>query len=129
MQGVEPTLPGIAGEIEALIGLELTRRLLRRRGGCQIVIPVRAHGSLLAEIIGEEAAGELIRGMGVGRITLPCGDQRGPKARRAEAKAMLRAGASIQQVALACDLHTRTVSKYRAEIAAEAGDPQMTFSF
>lgn len=125
----EPTLPGIAGEIEALIGLELTRRLLRRRGGCQMVVPVRAHGSLMAEIIGEEATAEMIRGLGPGRITLPCADQRGPRARRAEAKALLRAGSSIQQVALACDLHTHTVSKYRAEIVAEAGDPQLRFSF
>ena len=29
------------------------------------------------------------------------------------------------QVALACDLHTRTVSNYRAEIEAEAGSRQL----
>lgn len=120
---------GLAAQIEALIGPELTRLLLKRRGGCQMVVPVRAHGSLMAEIIGEDATQALIRGLLPGRITLPCADQRGPRARRAEAKAMLRTGASIQQVALACDLHTRTVSKYRAEIAAEAGDMQMRFSF
>lgn len=120
---------GLAAQIEELIGEELTRLLLKRRGGCQMVVPVRAHGSLMAEILGEEATEEMIRGLGSGRITLPCSDQRGPRARRAEAKAMLRSGASIQQVALACDLHTRTVSKYRAEIAAEAGDLQMRFSF
>lgn len=120
---------GLAARIEALIGEELTRLLLKRRGGCQIVVPVKAAGSLMAEIIGEEATGELSRGLGAGRITLPCGDQRGPKARRAKAKAMLRAGASIQQVALACDLHTRTVHKYRAEINDEAGDTQLRFLF
>jgi DNA-binding CsgD family transcriptional regulator len=38
--------------------------------------------------------------------------------------AMLRAGASLQQVALACDLHTRTVSLYREQIEAEAGSRQ-----
>lgn len=116
---------GLAGMIERLIGQELTRLLLRRRGGCQMVIPVRARGSMLAEIVGEEAAEEMIRGLGPGRITLPCADQRGPRARRAEAMAMLRAGASIQQVALACDLHTRTVSKYRAAIAAGQDDAQL----
>lgn len=120
---------GLAVRIAGLIGEELTRLLLKRRGGCQMVVPVKAQGSLMAEIIGEEATGEMIRGLGPGRITLPCADQRGPRARRAEAKAMLRAGASIQQVALACDLHTRTVSKYRAEINAEAGDTQMRFFF
>lgn len=120
---------GLAARIEALIGEELTRLLLKRRGGCQIVVPVKPHGSLMAEIIGEEATEELIRGLGAGRITLPCGEERGAKARRAEAKAMLSAGASIHQVALACDLHTRTVSKYRAELLAEAGSAQMRFSF
>lgn len=120
---------GLAARIEALIGGELTRLLLRRRGGCQIVVPVRAAGSLMAEIIGEEATEEMIRGLGAGRVTLPCGDQRGTKGRRAEAKVLLRGGASIHQVARACDLHTRTVSKYRAEIAAEDGDAQMRFSF
>lgn len=110
---------GLAARIEELIGAELTRRLLSRRGGCQLVVPVRAEGSMLAEIVGEEAAEELIRGLGAGRITLPCGEARGTAGRRAEAKRMLAAGASIQQVALACGVHTRTVSKYRAEMAAE----------
>lgn len=117
----------LAAQIEALIGEELSRLLLRRRGGCQMVIPVHARGSMLAEIVGVDAAEDMIREFGPGRITLPCGDQRGPKARRAEARRMLEAGASIQQVALACDLHTRTVSRYRAELADEAA--QLKFSF
>lgn len=117
--------PGIAGEIEAVIGPEPTARLLRKRGGCQISIPVRAAGSLLAEIVGTEAAQRLSDVLGPGRITLPCGHMRGAGGRRAEAKAMLAQGASIQAVALACDLHTRTVSNYRAELEAEAGSSQM----
>lgn len=39
---------------------------------------------------------------------------------------MLRAGKSLQQVALAWDSYTRTVSNYRAEIEAEADQKQMT---
>ena len=54
---------------------------------------------------------------------------RGQKRRRAEAMDMLRAGASIQQVALACDLHTRTVTNYRAELNAEAGECQAQLPF
>jgi hypothetical protein len=117
--------PGIAGEIEAVIGAERTALLLKRRGGCQISIPVRAAGSLLAEIVGADAAQRLSDVLGPGRITLPCGHMRGARRRRAEAKAMLAGGASIQAVALACDLHTRTVSNYRAELEAEAGTSQM----
>lgn len=123
------TFPGIAGEIEALIGADLTARLLKRWGGCQIGIPVKAEGSTLAEEIGVEAAEVVIRAVGHGKITLPCGSMRGLGRRRAEAIAMLRRGASLQDVALACDLHTRTVSNYRAALEAEAGLIQMSLPF
>lgn len=123
------TFPGIAGEIEALIGVELTTALLRRWGGCQVNLPTRAHGSKLAEVIGEQAAQQIIDGIGHGKVTLPCGSLRGVRRRKDEAKSMLRGGASLQQVALACDLHTRTVSNYRAEIEAEVGARQYRLPF
>lgn len=123
------TLPGIAGQIEEAIGLDLTVRLLRRRGGTEFTIPVRASGSLLAEIIGIEAAVTLIDHLGPGKIMLPCSQMRGASARRGTAKRMLREGASIAQVALACDLHSRTVSNYRAEIEKEAGERQLRLPF
>jgi len=119
------TLPGVAGQIEQAIGLELTVQLLRRRGGTQVTVPTRPAGSYLAEVIGVEATRTLIAVIGPGKVTLPCASMRGAKARRADAKAMLRAGKSLLQVALDCDLHTRTVSNYRAEIEAEDGEKQM----
>ena len=121
--------PGIAGEIEEIIGRELTTLLLRRSGGCQINIPKKARSSKLAQVIGEEATEALIREIGHGRIVLPCGSLRGTKRRRADAIAMLRNGASLQQVAQACDMHTRTVSNYRAMVEAEAGAAQMSLPF
>lgn len=123
------TFPGIAGQMEELIGAELTVRLLRRWGGCQVNIPVRERGSQMAEVIGEDATAAIIKNIGHGRVTLPCGSMRGQQRRRAEAMQMLRDGASIQQVALACDLHTRTVSNYRAALDAETGDLQMHLPF
>lgn len=122
-------LPGIAAEIEEIIGLEATVNLLRARGGCQVSIPVRADGSMLAGIIGVRATEALIRHLGPGKITLPCASMRGAGARKAQAMRMLRAGASLQEVALACDLHTRTVSNYRAEIEAEGGSAQLGLPF
>lgn len=116
---------GLAAEIEEAIGREATLALLGRWGGCQIALPVKAEGSALAGVIGVDAAAALIRAFGHGKITLPCADARGMKRRRAQAIAMLRAGRSLQEVALACDLHTRTVSLYRADIEAEAGAAQM----
>lgn len=123
------TFPGIAGDIEALIGTELAALLLRRWGGCQVNIPTRARGSKMAEVIGMDATEMVIRHIGHGRITLPCGSMRGQSRRRAEAIEMLRQGASIQQVALACDLHTRTVSNYRAALDAAGGSSQMHLPF
>lgn len=123
------TFPGIAGEIEALIGIELTTLMLRRWGGCQVDVPVRAKGSKLAEVIGQEAAEKVIKSIGHGKITMPCASMRGVARRRKEAKELLRLGCSLQQVALTCDLHTRTVSDYRRQIEAEAGEPQMKLPF
>lgn len=125
--------PGIAGEIELLIGAERTIDLLKRWGGCQISIPVKAQGSALAQVVGEDAAEEIIRAIGPGKITLPCGSIRGVKRIQAETKSAaleaLRRGASLQQVALDLGLHTRTVSNYRAELEAEANAAQMKLPF
>ena len=43
---------GVAAQIAEIIGDKLTHDLLARRGGMEITIPVRAKGSMLAEIIG-----------------------------------------------------------------------------
>jgi len=121
--------PGIAGEIEQLIGAELTTALLRRWGGQQVNLPARAAGSQLAEVVGVEAAQKIIDGIGHGKITLPCGSVRGAKRRKAEAVALLRRGHSLSEVAAACDLHSRTVSNYRAEIDAEFSGRQLRLPF
>lgn len=116
-------LPGIAGEIEQIIGLERTVRLLKARGGTEVLIPKRPDGTMLCRLIGSEATQRLIDEMGHGRITLPCGNMRGRDAARDEAKARARAmmaqGKSNLEIALACDLHVRTVTKYRSEIENE----------
>ena len=123
------TFPGIAGEIEQVIGVELTTLMMRRWGGCEVFIPKHAPGTKLAEVIGPEAAAKVIREIGHGKIVLPCGAFRGAKRRRAEAMGLLRQGQSVQQVALTCDLHTRTVQGYRAMLDAEAGAPQLQLPF
>lgn len=119
-------LPGIAGTIAEVIGLEATVRLLRWRGGCEIAVPVRPEGSALARAIGEDAARALVDHFGPGKLLLPMAAVRGAGARRVQALTMLRAGASLSEVALACDLHTRTVSRLRAQLDAE-GQPELPF--
>lgn len=117
-------LPGLAGEIEAAIGLEATAQLLRARGGTAVEIPTRARGSALATLIGVEACAALIDALGPGRVMLPCAGFRGRDAaqrdRKAKAVAMLRAGHSAREVALACDLAQRTVHKYREDLDDDA---------
>ncbi|SMH35976.1 hypothetical protein [Maritimibacter sp. HL-12] len=115
-------LPGVAAEIEALIGLDLTVKLLKARGGTDIEIPARADGSKLAGIIGVKATDALIRDLGRGRITLPCAFMRGQGARRHDAREMLRAGKSVREVALACDMHQRTVARIKADLDAADAD-------
>lgn len=122
-------LPGIAGQIEEAIGLDLAVRLLKRRGGCEIHIPRRVTGSMLAEIIGDDATARVIDALGPGKVLLPCAHLRGQFARREDARRMLRDGASLQQVALSCDMHTRTVSRLRKEIEAECSARQPTLPF
>ncbi len=125
------TLPGLAGEIEALIGLDLATKLLRAKGGCQVNIPHRDRvvGSSLAAIIGERAVEALIDVYNPGAMWLPMASFRGAKRRKADAMRMLRGGASLQDVALAMDVASRTVSNYRAEIEAEAGSRQFALPF
>ena len=112
-------LPGIAGEIEQTIGLDLTVNLLRARGGTEINIPVTPGANTLTRLVGPQATQKLIDAFGPGRIVLPCGHMRGRDAdriaRRQKAEAMLAEGHSLRAVALACDLHLRTVERYRAE--------------
>lgn len=84
------TFPGIAGEIEQVIGVELTTLMMRRWGGCEVFIPKHAPGTKLAEVIGPEAAAKVIREIGHGKIVLPCGAFRGAKRRRAEATDLYR---------------------------------------
>jgi hypothetical protein len=115
-------LPGIAAEIVALIGLDLTVKLLKERGGTDIEIPARARGSALAGIVGVRAAEIMVAGMGRGRITLPCAHMRGQGRRRHEARAMLRAGRSVREVALACDMHQRSVARIKAELDNDDAD-------
>ncbi|KQI66989.1 hypothetical protein AN189_17830 [Loktanella sp. 3ANDIMAR09] len=126
-------LPGIAGEIEDAIGLELTAKLLKRRGGTEINIPVKPTPSLLSEIIGTPATLKLIETFGPGRIALPCGHMRGRDAERLERRrraiAMLEDGASVLDVALRCDLNQRTVKKYRAELDQDQNLGQEQFKF
>lgn len=112
-------MSGIAGDIEAVIGLELAVKLLRACGGTEISIPVRAKDTQLAKIIGVAACEKLARDYGTGKVALPLAGQRGRDAVQRQSKAqaldLLKAGAPVRAVALKCNLGERTVWKYKLE--------------
>lgn len=114
-------LPGVAGEIEELIGTEATLKLLAARGGTEVTIPARAEGSVLADVLGIDDAEILMDAFGRAPVMLPCGHLRGREGRRERARAMLRRGAPATEVALACEVHIRTVYDYRRDLR-EAGE-------
>lgn len=111
-------LTGVAAEIEDMIGTELTLKLLAERGGTRISVPMKAAGSALADIIGEEATEILIEEMGVNPVILPNANFRGMRARRARGQEMLRRGASLQEVALEIGCHVRTVTNWKRDMRA-----------
>ncbi len=106
---------GIADQIAAVIGPELAEHLLAARGGTQISIPAKTRGAALAKVIGEEATARMIAAFGPGKLTLPMGAASGRAVAKQRAMAMLAAGASLSDIAQACRIHVRTVSRYKAE--------------
>lgn len=113
-------LPGVAGDIEDAIGLELTVTLLKARGDTVLKIPKKAKGTALADLIGHDAAALLIQKFGVRNLDLPCCHLRGRDAQRLEKKRhafeLWGQGKSLREVALACYISTRTATEYRSQL-------------
>ena len=110
-------LRGLAAEIADVIGEDCALFLFQKRGGTELKIPDQAKGSKLADLVGDAAADALIRHFGGGyRLTLPCGHLRGAQGRRARGVAMLARGSSTLDVAMTCDVTTRTVENWRQSL-------------
>lgn len=112
-------LHGLAAEIASVIGEDETLALLTSRGGTEINIPAEPSGSALEALVGLDAAEALVDHFGVTKITLPCGHLRGQRGRRARGVRLLLAGRSTREVALACDVHDRTVDGWRQGLVAQ----------
>ncbi|PID95862.1 MAG: hypothetical protein CSA85_00120 [Alphaproteobacteria bacterium] len=113
-------LPGQAGEIEEVIGLDAAIALIKARGGLTIEVPSsRAENTALARIVGVEACQQMIDYYGPGRLPIPMAGIVGRAARdralKARAMKMIDEGASNAQIVLACGLSRRTVQNYRRE--------------
>lgn len=120
---------GLAREIVDLIGEPAAVKLLAARGGTEVFIPDQVTDSKLSSIVGLPAAVKLREHFGPGPLRLPTGSARGAGARRARAMQMLREGATTREVAMACDLHTRTVENYSAQMQRVQDARQTGFNF
>jgi DNA-binding NarL/FixJ family response regulator len=106
---------GFLGLVERHAGLEAARDLARKRGGTEIKLSAHPR-SVLARIVGADAAKAIVEERGPEKVTVPMGDLRGQKARRAAISHQVAAGRSNSQVALACDVHERTVRRVRERL-------------
>jgi len=109
-----PNLPYTLSVIAKAAGLPAALALAKERGGSEIYIPKKAHGTILGDIVGVEAAEKIIKELGVGLLLIPFGPVGGARARRAGVRRALEDGASIRVAAQKNDVHTRTAKRIKA---------------
>lgn len=111
-------LPGILGVIAEITNESVATRLALAAGGTVMTFSARANGRL-AKIVGAEAAKKIATELGAEKYTIPMAHLRGQRARRAQAAEMLVGGATLNEVAKACDVHERTARRVKALLKEE----------
>lgn len=106
-------LPKILAEIEAIAGTAVALKVASEFGGTRINLS-SAEGSALVEAVGKDEAEKIVRALGQGRQDIPMADLRGQRGRRALAARMFANGATVREVALACDIHERTAWRVKS---------------
>lgn len=114
------TLPGILKDVEEVAGIAAALELARVHGGTEIKVS-DAEGSALVKVVGQKAAAELVDRLARGRVMVPMATVRGQKGRLAAAAEMMAKGASAEEAARACDIHSRTA--WRAKARAKGQTP------
>lgn len=104
------TLPEWLPAMEAAIGFEATKAFLLRHGGRQVAVPV------------SPSADDVVRGwlrqeLGHGRLTVPMGTAARKHRQRLTALSLLREGGSVAQTAARLNVHSRTISAWKADFA------------
>ena len=108
-ESIGVALPEWLPRMEAAVGVDATRAFLLRHAGRQVVVPARPAAD-------DAPRDWLRRELGYGRLTVPMGPAARTHRQRWTALALLRDGRSLSQVAAAVNAHTRTVSKWRADL-------------
>ena len=118
------TLPGVLQEIAEVVGEEAAFAIAAARGGTQVYIPpVPPSDHCLCKLIGVELARLLADKLTMGikglRLELPLGPASHAAQVRARVDAMIKAGASERDIALATRYTIRAIRRRRALLNAD----------
>jgi hypothetical protein len=116
-------LPQVLADIAMIAGEEAARRLAGAVGGTRVYIPPQpGPDHWLSKLVGIEAARKIAdhftAGVGPLRIDIPLGDTGFIASQQARIDAMIVAGRSERDIALACGYTGRGVRKRKARLAA-----------
>lgn len=125
-------LPQVLADIAMIAGEEAARRVAGTVGGTQVYIPPHpGPDHWLSKLVGLEAARKIAdhftAGVGSARIEIPLGDFGFMASTQARCDAMLLAGASERDIALALRYTIRGVRKRRARLKALRDSRQANF--
>lgn len=113
-------LPQVLADIARIAGEEAARRVAGAVGGTRVYIPpAPGPDHWLSKLVGEEAARKIADHFGAGfpaRIDIPLGDAGFIASQQAKIDAMILAGRSERDIALACGYTGRTVRRRRARL-------------
>lgn len=127
-------LPGVLAQIAAVAGEEAALAIARARGGTQIYVPpAPGPDHWLSQLVGSEAASAIGEALADGhagvRIDLPLGPTgavaRQAAARNAQMDAMIAAGRSERDIALATGYTVRSVRRRIARVGRPVDDRQL----
>lgn len=113
-------LPGLLGEIADVAGMAAALKLARERGGTEMTFSGRP-GSVLALIVGDEAAARIADRFGPQKYVIPMANVRGRGARQAAVARMMADKATASQAARAHEVHERTARRIRSKLKTGNG--------
>lgn len=116
-------LPQVLADIAMIAGEEAARRVAGAVGGTRVYIPPQpGPDHWLSKLVGIDAARKIAdhftAGVGPLRIDIPLGDTGFIASQQARIDAMIVAGRSERDIALACGYTGRGVRKRKARLAA-----------
>jgi hypothetical protein len=115
-------LPGILGQIATVTSEATALILARELGGTSLKLSAHPRGKL-AKLVGVDHARAMVEEWSQGFIlVIPMANLRGRGARRAQVARMIQAGMSINQAAMAGDVHSRTAKRIKAALKNNAAD-------